>query len=142
VIASFGVLVQASTTMSAMRFSKPLYLALGWLCVGLGLLGIALPILPTTPFLIVAVWSFSRSSPELAAKIRNHPAAGPYIRDWQDYGVIPRKAKILATLMMTGTAAMLFLWSTAPVWLSAALSLGMGLVGAYIWSRPPVKPSR
>ena len=63
---------------------KPLLLGTGWLCVGLGALGVVMPLFPTTPFLLVAVWAFSRSSPELAEKIRNHPVVGPFIRDWQD----------------------------------------------------------
>ena len=55
----------------------------------IGAMGIVMPLFPTTPFLLVAVWAFSRSSPEMAEKIRNHPIAGAYIRDWEDDGVIP-----------------------------------------------------
>ena len=121
--------------MSANRFAKPFFLVLGWVCVLLGLLGIALPLLPTTPFLIVAVWAFSRASPELAERIRNHPKAGPYIRDWQDHGVIPLKAKVLATLMMSATAVALFIFAT-PVWIPAVAAGVMAVVGIYIWTRP------
>ena len=121
--------------MSANRFAKPFFLALGWISVLLGLVGIALPILPTTPFLIVAVWAFSKASPELAEKIRYHPTAGPYIRDWQDHGVIPLRAKMLATAMMLGAAAVLFFWSSI-LWVPAVAAGIMAAVGVYIWTRP------
>jgi uncharacterized protein len=100
--------------MFALRY---FYLGLGWLSVGLGIVGIILPILPTTPFLLVAVWAFSRSSPEMAEKLRNHPQAGPYIRDWQDYGVIPMTGKVLAIIMMSAMG--IYLWSW---WLRAFTS--------------------
>lgn len=134
IIPRSGASIRAA--MIANRLAKPLYLIVAWFSVALGLVGIAIPVLPTTPFLLVAVWAFSRSSPELAEKIRNHPHAGPYIRDWQDHGVIPLRAKILATLMMSGASLYLFRWSHAPYWLSAAISAGMVLVAIYIWSRP------
>jgi uncharacterized membrane protein YbaN (DUF454 family) len=126
--------------MNAMRLAKPLYLALAWICVALGLVGIALPILPTTPFLLVSVWAFSRSSPEMAERLRNHPQAGRYIRDWQDYGVIPLTAKILATLMMTGAGVFFAGFSSLPAWLAYVFIAVMCGVGIYIWSRPSQQP--
>ncbi len=126
--------------MNAMRLAKPLYLTLGWLCVALGLVGIALPVLPTTPFLLVAVWAFSRSSPETAERLRNHPQAGPYIRDWQDFGVIPLTAKLLASLMMATAGAFFVFWSGLPAWLAYTLVGIMCAIAAYIWTRPQ-KPS-
>ncbi|MBL8791481.1 MAG: YbaN family protein [Rhizobiales bacterium] len=122
--------------MNINRLAKPLYLLLGWVCVLLGLAGIIMPILPTTPFLLVAVWAFSRGSPVLAEKIRNHPQAGPYIRDWEDHGVIPLKAKLLATAMMAAMAAALFFWATLPLWFPVVMTSVMVLVGVYIWTRP------
>lgn len=122
--------------MSFNRLVKPLYYLLGWVCVLLGIAGIIMPILPTTPFLLVAVWAFSRASPALAAKIRNHPQAGPYIRDWEDHGVIPFRAKLLATAMMTAMAIAMFVWASLPLWFPVGMTLAMVLVGIYIWTRP------
>lgn len=122
--------------MTVKGLAKPLFFALGWLCLFLGFLGIIMPILPTTPFLLVAVWAFSRASPALAEKIRNHPHAGPYIRDWQDHGVIPLKAKWLATAMMAAMVAGVFLLSKAPVILPILMAVVVVLVGIYIWTRP------
>jgi uncharacterized protein len=115
---------------------RPLLLATGWFCVGLGAIGIVLPLVPTTPFLLVALWAFSRSSPELAAKIRNHPIAGTYVRDWEDDGVIPLGAKIIAITMMAAMLGYLHFGSGAPVWVVIAAASVMGLAAAYILSRP------
>ena len=117
------------------------YLALGWLSVALGIVGIILPILPTTPFLLVAVWAFSRSSPELAARLRNNPHAGPYIVAWQDYGVIPAKAKVLAMTMMTIMGGYLWGWSGLPLWASAGAIAVLVAVAAYILTRPSLPPT-
>jgi uncharacterized protein len=116
------------------------YLGLGWLSVGLGIIGIILPILPTTPFLLVAVWAFSRSSPELAEKLRNHPKAGPYIRAWQDHGAIPVVGKILAVTMMTVMGIYLAGFSVLPGWAALVACLVMIAVGIYIVTRPSVPP--
>ena len=115
---------------------RPLLLATGWFCVGLGAIGIVLPLVPTTPFLLVALWAFSRSSPELAAKIRNHPIAGTYVRDWEDDGVIPLGAKILAITMMTAMLGFLHFGSGLPGWAVLTAGAVMIAAGVYILSRP------
>jgi uncharacterized protein len=123
--------------MTAVRI---FYLGLGWLSVGLGIVGVILPILPTTPFLLVAVWAFSRSSPELAEKLRNHPKAGPYIRAWQDHGAIPVVGKVLAVTMMTVMGIYLAGFSVLPSWVALVACVGMFAVGIYIVTRPSMPP--
>lgn len=120
--------------MKALR--RPLLLGAGWLCVALGLIGLLLPLFPTTPFLLVAVWAFSRSSPEMAARIREHRFAGPYVRDWEDHGVIPLSAKIAALSMMGGMLAVLTFYSGAPAWAIIVAGVTMGGAALYILSRP------
>mgnify|MGYP000367010481 CR=1 FL=1 len=68
--------------------------------VGLAILGVILPILPTTPFLLVAAACFAKSSPELQRKLLANKTFGPLIHDWQKYRSIPRKAKRIALLTM------------------------------------------
>jgi uncharacterized protein len=138
-IAIFVELVQDAINMNALRL---FYLILGWVCVGLGVMGIILPILPTTPFLILAVWAFSRSSPELAEKLRNHPKVGPFIRAWQDHGVIPRVGKIMAVVMMSAMGAYLVGYSPLPLWVSILSCVVMLLVAVYVLSRPSFPPDR
>ncbi len=115
---------------------RPLLLGTGWLCVGLGALGIVLPLFPTTPFLLVAVWAFSKSSPELAERIRNHRIAGPYVRDWQDEGVIPLGAKIAAMAMMAGTLTYLAFFAAVPQWAVVVAVLVMLGAAIFILTRP------
>lgn len=126
--------------MTQNRVMKVLYLTLGWLCVGLGGMGIIMPLLPTTPFLLVALWAFSRSSEALADKLRNHATFGSLIRGWQDHGAIPVKAKVLSLVMMTAMLTYAGVWSHAPqwaVWVMAAILAG---VAAYILTRPHRAP--
>ena len=75
--------------------------ATGVFFVGLGVLGVALPVLPTTPFLLVAAACFAKSSPELHQKLLNNRIFGPLIRDWQEHRAIPKKAKAISLTMMT-----------------------------------------
>jgi len=116
--------------------ARPLLIGTGWACVALGILGIIMPVFPTTPFLLVAVWAFSRSSPELAERIRGHRVAGPYIRDWQDEGVIPVKGKALALTMMTAMLAYLHFGAHLPPWAVSIAGTAMAAVSIYIVTRP------
>jgi uncharacterized membrane protein YbaN (DUF454 family) len=118
------------------KLMRPFYLAGGWLCVGLASLGIIFPVLPTTPFLLVAVWAFTRASPELADRIRNHPRFGPYVVAWESYGVIPSFAKVLAVVMMAVSFAWLVYATEAPIPVKIAVGLILAAVAAYIITRP------
>ena len=118
------------------RIARHGFQALGWFCLGLGGLGIILPILPTTPFLLVAVWAFSKASPELAERIRAHPRYGPYILAWENYGVIPNFAKVLAVLMMSGSFAWLYLGTEAPLAVKIGVGITLLAVAVYIVTRP------
>jgi len=78
----------------------PVFLVLGWICVGLGFVGAFVPGLPTTIFLIVALWAFSKSSDRLRWWLWTHPKFGPSLRAWHVYRVISPPAKTAAVLMM------------------------------------------
>lgn len=115
---------------------RPVLLGTGWICVALGIVGIVMPLFPTTPFLLVAVWAFSRSSPELAEKIRSHRHAGKYVRDWEDEGVIPTGAKVVAVVMMTAMMGYLHFGTEAPAWMEICTALTMAATAGFILSRP------
>ena len=74
--------------------------AIGWLSVVLGVIGIFLPVLPTTPFLLLAAACFARSSPRFYHWLVEHPRLGPWIRDYLDGNGIPLKGKVYAIGLM------------------------------------------
>ncbi|CAH1693975.1 conserved membrane hypothetical protein [Hyphomicrobiales bacterium] len=115
---------------------RGVYLALGLFFVALGFVGAFLPVLPTTPFLILAASCFARSSRRLERWLMRHPWFGPMLQEWRLRGAIPRKAKIMALAGIT--AGFLLFWTGSepgpvPTATVALLMLG-GL--AYVFSRP------
>ena len=76
------------------------YLALGWTCLGLGMVGLFLPVMPTTVFILVAAWAFARSSPALHQWLREHPRFGEALIAWEQHRAMPRRAKRTALLML------------------------------------------
>jgi len=76
---------------------------LGWLALGLGLVGAFLPLLPTTPFLLLAAACFARSSPRLHRRLLESERLGPYLRQWQEDRSVPRGAKRRAYLLVVAT---------------------------------------
>ena len=109
---------------------------MGLFFVALGFIGAFLPVLPTTPFLILAASCFARSSRRLERWLVEHPWFGPLLRDWRLRGAIPRKAKFMALAgMMAGFALFLTGSEPGPV-LTAAVALLMIGGLAYVFSRP------
>lgn len=80
--------------------TRHLYLALGWVCVGLGVVGAFLPLMPTTVFLLIAAWAFSRSSARWHRWLREHNRFGEVIRAWEEHHAMPRRAKRIAFLAL------------------------------------------
>ena len=115
---------------------RPLYLILGLASTALGIAGAFLPLVPTTPLLILATWFFARSSPRLERWLVEHKRFGPLLRAWREEGAIPRRAKILACCGIA--VGVVFFWIGAKpgywLWLAGAAVLG-GSAG-YILSRP------
>lgn len=103
--------------------------------LGVGLVGLAVPVLPTTPFLIVSAWAAGKGWPALERWLLAHRTYGPHIRNWRERGAIPRKAKAFATLMMVASAATLLI-SGATMWLKIAAPAAMFIVAVWLWTRP------
>lgn len=118
-----------------------LMLALAGLCVLLGVIGLFLPVMPTVPFLIVAAWAASRSSPRLHDWLHHHPRFGRQLRDWNEAGVVPRRAKwITAVMMSTSAVSMLVLVPQRWWWAVLLVIACMATVLAWLWRRPEQRP--
>lgn len=115
---------------------RPLLFGLGWTCVGLGALGLFLPLLPTTPFLLLAAWCFDRSSPRLHGWLLRQPVLGPLLADWRAHGVIRPRAKWLSSVLLLGFAAVPVVRGSAPEWALLAMGLVVVSVLAFLWTRP------
>ena len=79
---------------------KAIYILLGGLSLGLGVAGIFLPLLPTTPFLLLSAALWLRSSPRLYHWLLNHKRLGPYIRDFLEHKAIPLRVKIISVSLV------------------------------------------
>jgi uncharacterized protein len=114
------------------------WIAGGTLSVGLGVAGLVLPLVPTTPFVILAAWCFARSSPELRDRLANSRMLGPSLRDWERERAIARRAKVSASVLLV----FLMLLSVAlqvPTWivvLQGLAAIGMSL---FLWTRPDAR---
>ncbi|MGV6804781.1 MAG: YbaN family protein [Ruegeria sp.] len=108
---------------------------LGLICVALAMIGIALPLLPTVPFLLLAAFCFARSSSRLHNWLLSHRNFGPLILDWQTSGAIRPAAKKAATLSVAAVFGLSVLLSV-PGYVLAIQAFTLGAVMIFIWSRP------
>lgn len=117
-------------------------LALAGLFLLLGVVGLFLPVMPTVPFLLVAAWAAARSSPRLHDWLHNHPRFGKPLCDWRDGGMVSRRAKWFATVMMSGSAVMmLVVLPRQYLWVAFAVISIMVAVGLWLWRRPEQQPA-
>ena len=119
---------------------RAFFYVLGWVCVVLAVAGIALPLLPTTPFLLVALWSFARSSPAIGHWLREHNWFGRYIRDWDEFHIVPVKAKVIAVATMSASLLWLSMGTNAPWYAVAVTGLIMLCVASWLVTRPSRRP--
>lgn len=108
---------------------------LGGLSVGLGAAGVVLPLLPTTPFMLLAAYCFARSSPRAERWLLNHPRFGPAIADWRAHGAISARAKRWAMLALVLTFA-LSLILRLPLWVLAVQGTALAMVALFLLTRP------
>ncbi|MDQ7071398.1 MAG: YbaN family protein [Rhodobacterales bacterium] len=107
----------------------------GLICVGLAVVGVVLPLLPTVPFLLLAAYFFARSSEKLHSWLVSHKIFGPLILDWQSKGVINIRAKRLSTLSIILIFVLSLIISLRPLILGIQ-AVVLGCVLFFIWTRP------
>jgi len=111
------------------------WLILGCLCVGLGTIGVFLPLLPTTSFMLVAAFAFARSSPRLHNWLITHKVFGPLITDWQAHRAISSRAKFISVLSM-GCVVGISAICQVPNWVLVTQILVLSCVAGFLLSRP------
>jgi uncharacterized membrane protein YbaN (DUF454 family) len=115
---------------------KPVYFLLGWGFFGLGAIGTVVPGLPTTPFMLLALWAFARSSQRFHDWLYAHRFFGPPLQRWNRHRVIPLRAKLLSVGTMTLSFAYLVLYTQLDGWLITLIGLIMLYGAFFILTKP------
>ncbi len=111
------------------------WLVLAYVALGLGIVGIVVPGLPSTPFVLLAAFATARGSRRMHDWLRAHRTFGPTIRDWERDGAISRRVKWTATILMAVCAAIMFAVAE-PTWLAVIGTATMVVVAVWMWRRP------
>jgi len=119
---------------------KPLLLACGIACTALAVAGVVVPLLPTTPFLLLAAACFARSSQRLHGWLLTHALFGTLLSDWERLGAIRRRAKIIASVMMIGLVAYPLIALEFPIVLKIVAAGSVVAVLLFLWTRPEPPP--
>jgi len=114
-----------------------LLLTLGWLAIVLGMLGIVLPLLPTTPFMLLAAWCFARSSPRFHHWLLWKSPFGRYLRHWQQHRAMPPGAKARAVCLIIATFS-LSLFLVHQFWVRIMLLIMLAALLLFMWRIPVV----
>lgn len=126
--------------MDRMSLRKIALVTAGVLCVGLAVLGIFVPVLPTTPFLLLAAACFVRSSDRLYNWLIHHKWFGNYIRYYREYRAVTLKSKVIALVMLWGVIGYTALAVVSTLWvrvLLAAIATGVTLHLIHLKTLPP-----
>jgi len=111
-----------------------LWKLLGFVSLGLAYIGLIVPGIPFSIFLVGAAYCFAKSSPKMHTWIYNHPQFGPFLTNWTEKKVFPRKMKYLMIVTMISTLAVV--WLTAPITGVILSAVCMSLVAAWAWRYP------
>ena len=119
---------------------KVFYFILGWVFFSIGVVGVVLPLLPTTPFMLLALWAFSRSSNKFYHWLYHHKFFGPTLQKWDQYRVIPISAKVMSISFMSLSFIYMSIYSPVGLGLKILIATIM-LYGAwFILTKPSTPP--
>lgn len=120
------------------KLRRMAYVGAGHFFLAVGIIGVFLPILPTTPFVLLAAFCYERGSPRFHALLLENRHVGPYIRNWKDHRSIPLRAKVLAVTMITTSVGWIIY--AAPLMIVKVSMTVIGMcVSAYILTRPSTR---
>lgn len=120
---------------------RVLWTAFGCVAAALGIIGLALPVMPTVPFMIVAAFAFGRGSPRMRRWTLEHPTFGPPVRRWEEDGAISRRHKLVSVACMAGSMAVGLVLALPPLAL-AAQAVCLAGAAAFVLSRPDGRRGR
>jgi ATP-binding cassette, subfamily C, bacterial CydC len=130
----------ARTVRPARWYMRPVFFVLGMTALALGLIGVVVPGMPTTVFLIIALWAFARSSRRFHDWLWQHPRFGPTLNAWSRYRVVPRRAKWAASLLMSVSLIIMAVTGAPPAAI-AGVAVICAAVLAYLWPKPEQPPA-
>ena len=107
---------------------------LGSMAFALGVMGVFLPLLPTTCFMLLSAWAFSRSSPKFYQWLYYRSPFANSIQSWQQHKIVPRKVKVIATLSIVFSLVISSVLISSPV-IVTSLAVGLSMLLAYLWTR-------
>jgi uncharacterized membrane protein YbaN (DUF454 family) len=113
-----------------------LFLACGFVTLGLGIAGVVLPVLPTTPFVLLSAACFARSSPRFHRWLLRHRTFGPIVSEWERHRAIPWRTKLWAIALMSATLAASIVFFVKQPWLQAALAAFGVAMAIWLYRRP------
>jgi len=113
-----------------------LILGCAWLMVAIGIIGVFLPVLPTTPFMILAAALFARSSPRFEQWLIDHPRYGQPLIDWRREGAIAQRAKIASVSLMTLSYGIVLFFGPPQLWLKLAIGVILLVCAVFVVTRP------
>lgn len=129
-------MTERPSALAKTRTMRAVYFLLGILMLALGVIGAFLPLMPTTIFLILAAWCFSKSSSRLEAWLLGHPVFGRTILDWRTHGAIAPRAKAMACAGMALGYVLFWLGARPGLWLALLVAVVLGACAAYVLTRP------
>ncbi|CAO1668870.1 MULTISPECIES: YbaN family protein [unclassified Halomonas] len=118
-----------------MRLISIIWVALAAISFSLGLVGIFLPLMPTTIFMLIAVYCASKGSPRFEVWIRSRHYVGPLLITWEQERAIPRRAK-LAAVSMIALSALIVVWSLDQGWLRWGVVAFLIMIALWLATRP------
>ena len=119
---------------------RPFLFVLGWMLFVVGFVGVFVPVLPTTPFMLLALWCFSQSSQRFHDWLYGHRVFGPPLQQWHEHRVIPRPAKAIAGVFMLASLVYLFGYAVMPVWAKTLMTAVIAIGLWFILTRPSTPP--
>lgn len=120
------------------RLIRSLLWLAGSVALVLGLIGVVVPGLPTTPFVLLAAACYAKASPRLHAWLLSHRLTGPLLRDWEAHRSLTRRTKTIAVVSMLVMVSF-SIWSFRHRWIAQAVLVVLGVIGAWVVLRIPTR---